>query len=55
MERQMTAERDRRAVIAKSEGIKESKVNDAEGIRAEIINISEAEMQSRINESGRFS
>jgi regulator of protease activity HflC (stomatin/prohibitin superfamily) len=51
MERQMTAERDRRAVIAKSEGIKESKVNDAEGIRAEIINISEAEMQSRINEA----
>lgn len=51
MERQMTAERDRRAVIAKSEGIKGSKVNDAEGIREEIINISEAEMQSRINES----
>ena len=51
MERQMTAERDRRAVIAKSEGIKGSKVNDAEGIREEIINISEAEMQSRINEA----
>ena len=51
MERQMTAERDRRAVIAKSEGIKGSKVNDAEGIRAEIINISEAEMQKRINEA----
>lgn len=51
MERQMTAERDRRAVIAKSQGIKGSKVNDAEGIRAEIINISEAEMQSRINEA----
>ena len=51
MERQMTAERDRRAVIAKSEGVKGSKVNDAEGIRAEIINISEAEMQKRINEA----
>jgi regulator of protease activity HflC (stomatin/prohibitin superfamily) len=51
MERQMTAERDRRAVIARSEGIKGSKVNDAEGIREEIINISEAEMQSRINEA----
>jgi len=51
MERQMTAERDRRAEIAKSEGIKGSKVNDAEGIRAEIINISEAEMQKRINEA----
>ncbi len=51
MERQMTAERDRRAVIAKSEGVKGSKVNDAEGVRAEIINISEAEMQRRINEA----
>lgn len=51
MERQMTAERDRRAVIAKSEGVKGSKVNDAEGIKAEIINISEAEMQRRINEA----
>lgn len=51
MERQMTAERDRRAVIAKSEGVKGSKVNDAEGMRAQIINISEAEMQRRINEA----
>ncbi len=51
MERQMTAERDRRAVIAKSEGIKGSKVNDAEGVKAEIINISQAEMQRRINEA----
>ena len=51
MERQMTAERDRRAVIAKSDGVKGSKVNDAEGIRTEIINISEAEMQRRINEA----
>ncbi|WP_234572878.1 SPFH domain-containing protein [Rhodohalobacter sp. 614A] len=51
MERQMTAERDRRAVIAKSEGVKGAKVNDAEGMRAEIINISEAEMQRRINEA----
>ena len=51
MERQMTAERDRRAIIAKSEGVKGSKVNDAEGVREEIINISEAEMQRRINEA----
>ncbi|MDR9416583.1 MAG: stomatin-like protein [Gracilimonas sp.] len=51
MERQMTAERDRRAIIAKSEGVKGSKVNDAEGHRTEIINISEAEMQRRINEA----
>ncbi|MGF1671763.1 MAG: SPFH domain-containing protein [Balneolaceae bacterium] len=51
MERQMTAERDRRAIIAKSEGVRDSKVNEAEGHRAEIINISEAEMQRRINEA----
>lgn len=51
MERQMTAERDRRAIIAKSEGVKGSKINDAEGVRAEIINISEAEKQRRINEA----
>ena len=51
MERQMTAERDRRAVIAKSEGVKGAKINDAEGKRAEIINISEAAMQRRINEA----
>jgi len=51
MERQMTAERDRRAIIAKSEGVRDSNVNEAEGRRAEIINISEAEMQRRINEA----
>lgn len=51
MERQMTAERDRRAVIAKSEGVKGSKVNDAEGVKAEMVNISEAEMQRQINEA----
>lgn len=51
MERQMTAERDRRAIIAKSEGVRGSRINDAEGVRTEIINISEAEMQRRINEA----
>ncbi len=51
MERQMTAERERRAVIARSEGVRDSNVNDAQGRRAEIVNISEAEMQRRINEA----
>ncbi|MEX0845810.1 MAG: stomatin-like protein [Balneolaceae bacterium] len=51
MERQMTAERDRRAIIAKSEGVKGANINDAEGMRTQIINISEAEMQRRINEA----
>lgn len=51
MERQMTAERDRRATIAKSEGIMQSTINDAEGEKREIINVSEGEMQRRINEA----
>jgi regulator of protease activity HflC (stomatin/prohibitin superfamily) len=51
MEKQMTAERERRAVIARSEGVRDSRVNDAHGRRAEIVNISEAEMQRRINEA----
>ncbi|MGD8427920.1 MAG: stomatin-like protein [Balneolaceae bacterium] len=51
MERQMTAERDRRATIAKSEGIMQSTINDAEGEKKEIINVSEGEMQRRINEA----
>ncbi|HEX6983655.1 MAG TPA: stomatin-like protein [Balneolaceae bacterium] len=51
MERQMTAERDRRATIARSEGIMQSTVNDAEGRKEEIINVSEGEMQRRINEA----
>lgn len=51
MERQMTAERERRATIAKSEGVKESSINDAEGLKREIINVSEGEMQKRINEA----
>ncbi len=51
MERQMTAERDRRATIAKSEGIMQSTINDAEGQKREIINVSEGEMQRRINEA----
>ncbi|PWN07503.1 SPFH domain-containing protein [Rhodohalobacter mucosus] len=51
MERQMTAEREKRAVIARSEGQRDSKVNDAQGRKEEIVNISEAEMQRRINEA----
>lgn len=51
MERQMTAERDRRAKIAQSEGVKGSNINNGQGMKEEIINISEAEMQRRINEA----
>lgn len=49
MEMQMTAERERRAVLARSEGEMEAKINEAEGKKSEIINLSEAEKQKRIN------
>ncbi|MCF1427429.1 MAG: paraslipin [Shewanella sp.] len=51
MEMQVNAERERRALLAKSEGDKQSKINRSEGIKAEMINISEGEMQKRINEA----
>jgi regulator of protease activity HflC (stomatin/prohibitin superfamily) len=52
MERQMGAERDRRALIARAEGEMQARVNGSEGKRAELINASEGEMQRRINEAG---
>ncbi|GGP47627.1 stomatin 2 [Shewanella algicola] len=51
MEMQVNAERERRALLAKSEGDKQSKINRSEGIMAETINRSEGEMQRRINEA----
>ncbi len=51
MEMQVNAERERRALLAKSEGDKQSKINRSEGIKTEIINHSEGEMQRRINEA----
>ena len=51
MERQVTAERERRATVAKSEGDKQSRINRSEGQKAELINRSEGEMQRRINEA----
>ena len=51
MERQMAAERQRRAVIAQSEGEKQSMVNESEGRKFEAINTSEGEMTRRINEA----
>ena len=51
MEMQVNAERERRAVLAKSEGDKQSKINRSEGVKAEMINRSEGEMQKRINEA----
>lgn len=51
MEQQMTAERDRRALLARSEGEKQSKINSSEGYKMEVINRSEGEMQKRVNEA----
>ena len=51
MEKQMRAEREKRAVIAESEGEKQAKINVADGVRQELIKKSEGERQRRINEA----
>ena len=51
MEKQMRAEREKRATIAESEGQKQSKINVAEGDKQELIARSEGEKQKRINEA----
>ncbi len=51
MEKQMRAEREKRAEIAHSEGERQSKINKAEGARQEMISISEGEKMKRINEA----
>ena len=51
MERQVTAERDRRALVAKAEGDRQARINRSEGDKMELINRSQGEMQSRINQA----
>lgn len=51
MEQQVTADRDRRAIVARSEGEKQSRINRSEGQKMELINRSEGETQRRINEA----
>ncbi len=51
MEKQMRAEREKRAMIAESEGDKQAKINRAEGVKQEMIATSEGEKQKRINEA----
>ena len=51
MEKQVTAERDRRAIVAKAEGDMQSRINRSEGTMEELINRSEGEMQRRVNEA----
>ncbi|MBN1118791.1 MAG: paraslipin [Bacteroidales bacterium] len=51
MEKQMRAEREKRATIAESEGQKQAKINVAEGDKQELIARSEGEKQRRMNEA----
>lgn len=51
MEKQMRAEREKRAMIAESEGERQAKINRAEGERQEAIALSEGERMRRINEA----
>ena len=51
LEKQMRAERERRAVVAESEGDRQAKINVSEGEKQELINLSEAEKQKQINEA----
>lgn len=51
MEKQMRAEREKRALIAESEGDKQARINRAEGEKQEAIAKSEGEKMKRINEA----
>lgn len=51
MEKQMRAEREKRAAIATSEGDRQARINRAEGLKKEAIEVSEGEKQRRINEA----
>src|SRR5215475_10111311 len=49
MEKQMRAEREKRAVILTSEGDRDAKINEAEGQKQQVIKQSEAAKQQQIN------
>ena len=51
MEKQMRAEREKRAVILTSEGARDAAINTAEGVKQEVIKASEARKQQQINEA----
>jgi regulator of protease activity HflC (stomatin/prohibitin superfamily) len=51
MEKQMRAEREKRAVILTSEGERDAKINQAEGDKQRVIKASEANQQQQINEA----
>ena len=51
MEKQMRAEREKRAVILTSEGTRDAAINNAEGDKQQVIKASEARKQQQINEA----
>ena len=51
MEKQMEAEREKRAEITNSEGFRQARINESEGERTSQVLISEANRQKRINEA----
>jgi len=51
MEKQMRAEREKRAVILESEGVRDAQINRAEGEKQRVIKESEAARQQQINEA----
>lgn len=51
MEKQVSAEREKRAIIAESEGVKQSRINKSEGVKMELINKSEGERTKKVNEA----
>jgi regulator of protease activity HflC (stomatin/prohibitin superfamily) len=51
MEKQMRAEREKRAVVLTSEGERDAKINQAEGEKQQVIKQSEANKQQQINEA----
>jgi regulator of protease activity HflC (stomatin/prohibitin superfamily) len=51
MEKQMRAEREKRALILQSEGARDAAINSAEGQKQQVIKASEAKKQQQINEA----
>ena len=51
MEKQMRAEREKRATVLQSEGERDAKINEAEGEKRRVIKESEASKQQQINEA----
>jgi regulator of protease activity HflC (stomatin/prohibitin superfamily) len=51
MEKQMRAEREKRAVVLQSEGERDAAINSAEGQKQQVIKASEARKQQQINEA----